>query len=332
MAEKKKELGRRQLSLPVKIVIVLFAVIMALSMMLPSLAAFFSSSSSSTEEKTEQTEDQTTDSTETTESTESEDTETAESSEATEDSEAAETTEGGESAEATEGTENAEGTETTKAEATEDSDELIGGPIPDNNDTYKNYAETYTELIRGYEKKLEADPDNLAAILNLGQSYMSWGYSCAYAATTPEESEYSKRLIDSALEYFDRYLALHESKAVRVDKALCLYYVDKTDEAIAELEAFSEQEPDYPLVWANLGMLYDLMGQDEKANDAYKKAAETDPDNKYGAKEYANGRLIDLNSTVTGPADAGDASVDKISTAPESGLTSTLAKDSGVGF
>lgn len=309
MAEKKKELGGRQLSMPTKIIIVLFAVIMALSMMLPSLAAFFNTTGAQDAANEQESQEQTTD----------------DAADSGTDGSEGEAQEGGDEQAAPD-----EG-EAQEADAEAESDETAGGKVPDN-ETLKDYAESYSPRVAEYEERLEKDPDNLAAILNLGQIYMSWGYNAQYASTTDEEKAYSADIINKAIEYFDRYLALHDSKSVRVDKDLCLYYLDRVDEAIADLEQFSEEDPAYPLVWANLGMLYELQGRDEEANSAYRKAAETDPDNTYGAKEYANGRIIELNSTVSSPADAGDASVSNINSAPESGLTSTLAQDSGVGF
>ena len=232
--------------------------------------------------------------------------------------------------------------EATEAEGegakTESEDEGAGedaerAAIP-NNDTLKNYYDTNSPEVKRFEKKLEENPDNLAALLNVAKLYMNWGYSADYASSNDEEHAYSYTLVNKAIEYFDRYLALNDAKSVHVDRALCYYYLDNTDEAISQLEAYSETEPKYPLVWANLGMLYELKGETEKANEAYKTAAECDPKDEFGAKTYANGRLIDLNSKVEGPGDAGDASASKLEKddSHESGLTSTLAQDSGVGF
>ena len=348
MAQQKKELGGKKLSLPVKIVIVVFAIMMALSMMLPSLAPFFAGKNAEQEkEKTEETQGSETEGTETedTEGTETEGTEGAE--------EGAEGTDGAEGAEGAEGTETegaegteaegaTEGTEATAEDGKSDEEaaaEAERAAIP-NNDTLKNYYDTYKPQAKRFEKKLESNPDNLAALLNAGKMYMNWGYAADYAATNDEEHAYAYSLVNKAIEYFDRYLALNDAKSVRVDRALCYYYTDQTEEAVSQLEAFSEAEPEYPLIWANLGMLYELIGETEKANEAYKTAAECDPDDEYGAKSYANGRLIELNKKVEGPGDAGEANANKLGhegegegeEAPEPGLTATLAQDTGVGF
>lgn len=288
MAEKQKELGGQKLSTPAKIIIVLFAVIMALSMMLPMFASVFAKDSQS--EKTEQAE------------TTSEDAAT----DKTATDEAA-----------------------TDKEAKDAEAEKKESDVPDN-EQLKNLADTYTERVERYQARLDEDPDNLAALLNLGQAYMSWGYSANYSSTTDEEKAYSKGLLDKATAAFDSYLKLNDATAVKVDRALITYYGGDTDKAVSDLEALSKEQPDSALVWANLAMLYESSGNTDKASETYQKAIDCDPNDEYGAKSYANQRLISLNKKLSSPADAGEASVDNIETNKESGLTSTLNSSVGL--
>lgn len=298
MADKpKKELGgARNLSTGVKVGIVIIAVIMALGMMLPSLSSIFASGSSKADEQSE--------------SSEQTDEQTSESTD--------------------EGADDQNADDESKDDKEKEDDKLKD--VPDN-ESLKSLATTNLETIEPYQKRLKEDKNDLAALLNMGKTYMSWGYSAKYSSTTDEEQEYSKGLLEQAMKYYDRYLKLNDSDAVRVDRALCEFYAGDTEEAINALEKLSKKKADYPLVWANLGMLYEQQGETEKANEAYKKAIETDQKDEYGAKTYANQRLISLNATLSSPADAGDAGSDKVSTSNnETGLTSTLADKSGVGF
>lgn len=287
MANKpKKELdGRSNMSTGTKVVIGVFAVVMALSMMLPSLTSIFAQHDTGEQESQEQTD------------------ETAKD-------------------------ENKDGEKSDeKKDEKKEADEFAKVP---NNEQLKTLAEDNKKEIEPLEKRLKEDPKNLATLLNLANKYMNWGYSAKYSSTTDEEKEYSKKILEKAVSYFDSYLKLNDSKAAQVDRALCQYYMDDTDEAIASLEKIAKDNPDYPLVWANLGMLYEQQMETDKANDAYKKAIETDENNEYGAKSYANSRLIALNSKVTSPSDAGDAGADKLKSSPESGLTSTLNNKTGL--
>ena len=286
-SKKEKELGGRKMSTGTKIVVGIFAVVMALSMMLPSLAPIFAGSmqKSASEQKDDQS-----------------------------DSEAAKTDE----------TKDAN----AKMPATE-----LAERVPDNQ-TIKTSTETYAKKAEKYERRLASDPKNLAALLNAGQTYMNWGYGISYSASSDAEKAYVNDVLKKANEYFDRYLALNDSKSVKVDRALCKSSMGDTDAAIKDLEAMSAEDPTFPLVWANLGMLYQTKGDSEKASNAYQKAVETDPNDEYGAKSYANQQLISLNSKVSSPGDAGDASItpDSGSNSGASGLSSTLANNSGTAF
>lgn len=294
MAKKpQKELGGRQLSTGTKIVVAVFAVIMALSMMLPMIAQVFAGRQVASSESAEQAESATEEAAQTDEKTD----------------------------EKKDADEKAADEKATEEEAA----------VPDN-ETLKSLAEQYDPKVDKYKKRLESDPKNLAALLNLGQTYMNWGYSATYSSSTDEETNYSKGLLNKAVKTYDDYLALNDSPAVKVDKALCQYYAGDTDKAIKALEKMTKDDPSYPLAWANLGMLYETQNETEKATEAYRKAVETDENDEYGAKSYGNRRLIALNSTVSSPGDAGDASIDNLSTNTNSGLTGTLANDSGVGF
>ena len=333
MAEKKKEIGGRNLSVGAKIVIVVFAIMFALSLMLPSLASFLNSSSQKEAEKTEEVE--TSEATE--ETVEGEESTDAESTdEAADESEAEATDEAGDESKKDE--EAASDDEATKDEAesedkAEEEEKVDTSDVP-NNDTLKSYAEVYKPKVQRYEDRLKEDPDNLAAILNLGRTYMNWGYQADYVSTDTPEHEYADKLIDEAIKAFDHYLELNDSKSVRVDRALCKYYKDDLKGATADVEKLTEEYPDYALAWANLGMLYEGVAEDEKATEAYRKASELDPDNASGAKAFSEERIIAINSNVSNLADASDASASTLEkTEPSStGLTDTLKNDTGLGF
>jgi tetratricopeptide (TPR) repeat protein len=312
MAQKnEKELGGpRKMSTGTKIAIGVFAVIMAFSMMLPSLTAIFSgaSSSSSAEEQ---------------ESGQAEEAASGEAASGSSDSKQDESA-------ADDSGNKDDSTKESDSDKDDAKDDALKG-VPDN-ETLKSLATQNAEKVASYEERLSEDPKNLAALLNAGQTYMSWGYSATYSSVTDEEKAYSEGLIKKAVQYFDRYLKVNDSVAVKVDKALCSYYMGKSDDAIKQLEKVAADEPENPLVWANLGMLYESQYENDKASDAYRKAVEADPNNEYGAKNYASQRLISINSKVSSPADAGDASADDVSTVTDTGLTSTLKNDAGVGY
>lgn len=259
-----------------------FAVLMALSMMVPSLAYIVSNSRNASEVSEAATEAATTSEDETTE----------------------------EDAAAT------EAEDATPEDAADGEDESATSSID------ASYAAELTSL----EEKLAADENNLAALLNLGKLYMSWGYSVSYSSATDAETQHANDLFNTAIGYFDRYLALHDSNAVKVDRALCQLYQGDVTGAQAALTQLTEEAPDYGPAWANLGMSYEMVFDTDSAKAAYEKAIAADPDDEYGASSYASRRLAALNSDAMPSGDAVE------STAPVEGLTDTLADKAGVGF
>lgn len=283
---KEKELGgARKMSTGVKVVIGIFAVVMALSMTLPSLSAIFAGSSSDQSAEEESSD-----------------------------------------AEATE-------TEETSAEPEKKAEvKVVGEDNVPENDTLKSLAESNVSTAKKFLERLDKDENNLAALLNLGQTYMNWGYSANSSASTDEEKAYAKSLLDTAIDYFDRYLKLNDSATVKIDRALSQYYAGDTDEAVKALEKVCDEYPENPLAWAQLAYLYESQNNTDKASDTYRKAAELDADERYGVKNYANQRLISLNAKVDSVSDAGDAAIETTDADAQSELLQKLNGDSQLGF
>ncbi len=156
--------------------------------------------------------------------------------------------------------------------------------------------EQYQPLVEADEKKLAEDPNNLSALLDAGNQEMNWGYRASMYGTTDQETAAINEHFTKAIGYFDRYLAINDSKAVHVDRALCQLYAGQTDEAIQSMETFANANTEYAPAWANLGMMYESKGDTDKAKEYYGKAIEVDPDDKYGAKDYSQKRLDSINS------------------------------------
>ncbi len=291
MAKKQqKELGGRNMSTGTRIIVGIFAVVMALSMMLPSLAPIFASESAS--QQAEQEDDGTNET----------ETETTTEEEAT--------------------------SEDEQAAPDASLDEAIAN-VPDN-ESLKSLAEQYEKSNAKFLKRLEDDPNDLAALLNLAQNYMDWGYSAVHSSSTDEETSYSQALLNKAMEYYDRYLKLHDSDAAKVQRVLCQYYAGKTDEAVAALKAITEEKPDYPLAWANLGMLYEQQYDYDEALEAYGKAKETDPDDDYGVKNYAEQRINAINASRANFSNLTNEELLGTDSKPQEGFAGVIANNSGI--
>ena len=278
MAQQSKKKNASNIGPAGKALIVLFAVLMALSLMLPSLSSIFSSSSSS--------------------STSSEQTTSSDDASSSDDS-------------------SSESSET---------------------DYVAKADEKYGAQVTALEEKYASDPVNLATLLNLGKNYMTWGTYVRYFGSTDADTSHANELLSNAVKYYDEYLAIKDSAAVRVDKALCAYYQEDGTSALQQLKELTESAPDYGPAWANLGLLYEASGDEESAKAAYAKAQETDPNDEYGAKSYATQRLASLESSdetddsdesASEDAAADDSSETTGSSTGVQGLTDTLSDLTG---
>ena len=268
------------MSLGAKVALTVFAVLMALSMMLPSIAAIVGTSSSQDSSSQSQSADS---------------------------GSSADSSDSGSSSDSSDGT--------TDAVAQAD--------------------EKYQPLVDALETKLSSDSQNLATLLNLGKDYMAWGVTVRYSGSTDASTSHANELLEKAISYYDQYLALKDSGAVRVDRALCQYYEEETSEATAALEQLTQDMSDYGPAWANLGMLYESAGNSDQAREAYQKAQEADADDEYGAKTYATQRISAMDSAASssaGTTDSTSATTSGSSTTGSTGvkgLSDTLANLSG---
>lgn len=301
MANKpQKELGGpRQMSKGTKIVIAVFAVIMALSMTLPSLAPIFAGNATNDDQEEAQTEQET-------------DATTEESSD-----------------ESQQGAAEGDSAESEEAATGEEAQEDATAGVPDN-DTLKDLAEQNASEVKKFEDRLAKDPNNLAALLNLGQIYMNWGYSAQYSSSTDEEKDYANGLLNKSVEYFDRYLAIEDSDAVKVQRLSSQYYLGNTQESLEAMKAITEANPDYPLAWAHLGLFYEWQYDYTNALAAYKKASETDPNDEYGVKSFADEHTTSINQSTSNFTDLTNEELLGTDSKPQAGLPGVIANNSGI--
>lgn len=277
-----------------KIVIGIFAVIMALSMMLPSLAPIFAGDSNSADQADAQ------------DAQDTENTENADDSQKTDDDAKA-----------------------SEESATEETTDDVTAGVPDN-DTLKDLAEQNADTVKKFQKRLEEDPNNLAALLNLGQTYMNWGYSAQYSSSTDEEKAYSNDLLNKSVEYFDRYLAIQDSDAVEVQKISAQYYLGKTQESVDAMKKIAEEKSDYPLAWAHLGLFYEWQYDFTNALSAYQKAAETDANNEYGVKSFAEEHIASINSYSADFSKLTNEELLGTNAKPQAGLPGVIANNNDI--
>ena len=115
------------------------------------------------------------------------------------------------------------------------------------NKTYRyNYgvlllqSEDYPAAEEQFLKALEIDPEYDNAAYNLGVTYVSWGKQL-------------KQLEEQTEEYSDED-------------------IEKFKNAVPYIERIADEEPDNAQVWELLGQVYSILGETDKAVDAFNKA------------------------------------------------------------
>lgn len=232
----------------------------------------------------------------------------------------------------------------------------------------------YQPTVDTLQEQLDADPNSLSALANLGYAYYDWASSvrtviqtiesnaasaeataaaetpatqetpatsadaqaadastqaaaetpatqaeASEAATSPDTAStpetpaqavtvddrvHQEDLFRRAEGYFDRYLALSDSDSVSVSRILCEYYLGNEQEATAQLAEFCKNH-DFGPAWANLGMMYATAGEMDQAKSAFESAKTADPNDEYGSKTYAEQYLAyieqieQLTSSIT---------------------------------
>ena len=148
------------------------------------------------------------------------------------------------------------------------------------------------------EQKVAVNSEDMDSVLQLGQTYMNWGYNVLALSKVDAETLHANELFSKAMQMFDSYIAANPDAAgqVKVDRALCLLYSGETSNALSALQAIVDEDPSNATAWANLGLVYEITGSTESARDAYTHAIEADPNDEAGAKSYASQRILQLNT------------------------------------
>ena len=149
----------------------------------------------------------------------------------------------------------------------------------------------YTDYVADLESQLEEDPENAETLLATARACSSWGTSVMMLAATDDEASHGTELVQRAIGYYDRYLALDNASDARVERAMCEYYLGDAETATADLEAVTADDPEYAPAWYDLGLLYEGQGLTDEARAAYQKAVELDPDDEQGVGTNAQSRI-----------------------------------------
>lgn len=282
-----------------QVAVIVFAVIMALAMMLPSFAAIFSSVNTTNQDQEAASQNQQDSQSQDSESNQASDTSSSDAS--------------------------SDSSSSSDTSTSSDASEQIAA-----------IDSSFQAQVAPLEEKLASNNNDLAALLNLGNDYMSWGYTVGSYARVDADTSHANELFSKAMDYYDRYLALNDSNTVHVNRALCLFYSGDTSAAAQALEEMTQgSAANFGPAWANLGLVRETTGDTDAAREAYEKAKETDPQNDYGAKSFAEARLSSLDAVAQSSANTQsgtDSTTGQGTASGVQGLSSALSNATGLGF
>lgn len=149
---------------------------------------------------------------------------------------------------------------------------------------------SFKPAIDSLEKRLQEAPTNVSLLHNMSEAYRSWGIALSPYAQDQAVKDHQNEVLQKAVDTYDKLYQQSPSNTVKTDKAVTKYYMGKTDEAIADLEAIAKEEPTTEH-WANIAVLYEQMDNKEKAEEYYNKALEATDEGTEGMKEFIKARL-----------------------------------------
>lgn len=155
---------------------------------------------------------------------------------------------------------------------------------------------SYQAKVDALEAKLQDKPDDLASLINVANDYRDWGQAATKYATSDDERAHASELLTKAMGHYDSYLALEDSSAARVSRAMCQYYQGDVDGAKAALLAVTQADGTYAPAWAQLATIYKAQGDTQAETDALNRALSVDPDDVYGVRSTVTQRLSALTA------------------------------------
>lgn len=160
----------------------------------------------------------------------------------------------------------------------------------------------YSPSVAALEEKLKGSPDDPAILINLANDYYNWAGQAMQVASTEDERAQVTANFTKAKGYYDQYLQHESSNSARANSAMCAYYAGDAETAVTQLQQLTAEAADFSPAWAYLGMIYQANGYATDATDAYHKALDTDPDNKYGMQSTITSQLQTLEAATTDAA------------------------------
>lgn len=159
--------------------------------------------------------------------------------------------------------------------------------------TLERAASNHIPSIIGGITALESEPESYTVLVNLGNTYYSWGAQLrdSFGAGSGQDLP----MWTAAGAYYQRALSVQPGDPnVKTDLAVTYFYGGQTLKAIELVEEVFVESPDFPPAYFNAGIFYRAIGQEDDAIAVLERYLELEPEGE--SAPAARQILADINS------------------------------------
>lgn len=165
--------------------------------------------------------------------------------------------------------------------------------------SFSEIDSAYVLLTNSIEETAATTDDPGAWDYYLAYDYFCHAYSllaCQRVSGTDLSSQLGT-IYDEGIAYHLSSLERSHDKETAGNLATMYYWKGDISDAIATAEDALARYPDYAVVWYNLGNYYSADGDTDKALDAYQQALDLDADGEYGVADLARTQIESLGGS-----------------------------------
>lgn len=160
----------------------------------------------------------------------------------------------------------------------------------------------YAPVVQQLQTQLRSNPTSTALLVQLGNAYLDWGIAQQQEQAGQGQSDLAQQQavqakaqanLALAAEHYGRALKADPKNGdVRTDRAISLFYLGKSDEAIREVQRVLRENPDHENALFNAGIFYAEARNVTKAREVWQRYLKLVPTGQQA--EFVRQRLSQL--------------------------------------
>lgn len=173
---------------------------------------------------------------------------------------------------------------------------FVSGNTAETPTSFSSTQEIFKPKVDELQAKFNEDPSNAEVALDLANEEYLYGTNAINFASTDDEKSQADAIMQKAVDDFTTYLNLagalttFDEKNAVVTRALCNLYLDNDSLAIQQLKDLLK-ETNFAPAWQGLGMIYESLGNNNQAIEAYQNAIVAPQEANQNVTSYCESRL-----------------------------------------